>query len=132
MDDGAHSFASARRLSTAADYGRVFRRAARSRDRYFTVLARENTHGAPRLGLAISRKCARRAVDRNRIKRVVRESFRRAAPQLAAVDFVVMGQAGVAAAPNPALFESLARHWPRAAAAASGARGDGGRRSRRG
>ena len=42
-----------------------------------TVLATPNQLTHPRLGLAISRKVARTAVARNRIKRVVREVFRR-------------------------------------------------------
>lgn len=52
----------------------------------------------PRLGLAISKKHARRAVDRNRIKRIAREAFRVRRRSLAAVDIVVLSRAGIAAA----------------------------------
>ena len=56
--------------------GRVFKQALRSRDPLFTVLCRCNNSDLARLGLAISKKHCRRAVGRNRIKRIVRESFR--------------------------------------------------------
>lgn len=42
-----------------------------------------------RLGTAVSKKVRKRAVDRNRIKRIVRESFRLRAPTLPALDVVI-------------------------------------------
>ena len=42
------------------------------------------------MGLAIAKKCARRAVDRNRLKRLVRESFRLERLGLPGLDLVVM------------------------------------------
>jgi len=46
----------------------------------------------PRLGLAISKKVTRLAVDRNRFKRVARETFRVAQPHLDNWGFVVMAR----------------------------------------
>jgi len=85
--------------------------ASKSRDRFFTVLSRENGTDFARLGLAISRKHCRRAIGRNRLKRLVRESFRRHQADLAGLDVVVLGQPGTNRADNRALFDSLARHW---------------------
>jgi ribonuclease P protein component len=39
--------------------------------------------------LAITKRVAPRAVDRNRVKRLVREAFRRRAPELGRVDVVI-------------------------------------------
>ena len=64
------------RLLKPAEFSRVFKKAHRSSDRQLTILAAPNDLDYPRLGLAISKKHAKRAVDRNRIKRIVRESFR--------------------------------------------------------
>ncbi len=49
-----------------------------------------------RLGLAISKKHARRSVDRNRIKRIAREAFRISKHRLPPVDIIVLSRAGVA------------------------------------
>jgi len=60
-----------------------------------------------RLGLAVSRKVSRSAVQRNRIKRLVRESFRKHSPDLPALDIVVMARPGAAECDNPGLSTSI-------------------------
>ena len=65
--------------------------------------------------MAISRKIARSAVVRNRIKRIVRESFRHCQCQLGGMDWVVMGRRDTAQQENAVLFASLQRHWQRIA-----------------
>ena len=70
-----------------------------------------------RLGLAISKKNCRHASGRNRIKRVVRESFRHHKVELTGLDIVVLNQPGCGAASNDSLFDSLARHWEKCSAA---------------
>jgi len=84
-------------------------RAERSSDRFFTVLARPNDKNHARLGLAISRKAARRAVDRNRLKRIAREAFRHA-PPAPAIDLVVFAKPGAAREDRHTLRNSLDRH----------------------
>ena len=66
-----------------------------------------------RLGLAISKKQCRKAVARNRLKRIVRESFRQRQCALAGLDIVVLNQPASAQAANAALHASLERHWQR-------------------
>lgn len=100
-------------MPDAAAYSRVFRDGGKSRDEFFTVLSKANGTDCPRLGLAISKKHCRQATGRNRLKRIVRESFRSIQPELGGVDVVVLGQPGTSHAGNAALFDSLARHWQR-------------------
>lgn len=95
----------------AASFARVFKKATRSRDRWFTVLCRENSLGVARLGLAVSKKHCKKAVARNRIKRIIRESFRAQQDQLEGLDIVVMNQAPASDAANGDLFASLQQHW---------------------
>jgi ribonuclease P protein component len=57
--------------------------------RHFTLFAKPNGLGQARIGIIVSRRVARRAVDRNRAKRLVREAFRRARHRLAGIDVVV-------------------------------------------
>ena len=104
-------FGKENRLLDEAAFGRVFKKATRSRDKLFTVLCRHNEHGVARLGLAISKKNCRRATARNRVKRVIRESFRRQQAGLANLDIVVINRPAAAAANNQQLFASLEGHW---------------------
>ena len=76
---------------------------------------RSNDGVAARLGLAVSKKNCRRAVGRNRLKRIIRESFRRHKEMLEGLDIVVLNQAATHRADNKKLFDSLHRHWSRCA-----------------
>lgn len=77
------------RLLVKADFDRVFADNQRARTDYLMVMARPNQVGHPRLGMVIAKRLLTRAVDRNRVKRCVRESFRQVLPELPACDFVV-------------------------------------------
>jgi ribonuclease P protein component len=106
------------RLSGAEAFGTVFARPTVSRDAYFKVLSRANDQDINRLGMAVSRRVCAKAVGRNRLKRLIRESFRDqqvwAAGQDAGVrDFVVLPSAAAAAISNAELFRSLTQHWRR-------------------
>jgi ribonuclease P protein component len=79
----------------------------------FTVLYKENGAQEARLGLAISKKTCRLAVGRNRLKRIVRESFRHHRHDLKGLDVVVLNQAAATRASNKVLFDSLHKHWQR-------------------
>lgn len=70
------TFPRSSRLLTAADYAQVFKKNERFSDRYWTVLCYSGDDSDAKLGLAIAKKRAKRATDRNRLKRIVRESFR--------------------------------------------------------
>ena len=103
------------RLLTAKDYARVFENPLRSSDNYFTVLARKSNSGDARLGLAVSKKNAKLAVERNRIKRLIRESFRAHKDELYGLDIVVMNRRLTAHQDNRTLALSLSRHWQKMA-----------------
>lgn len=98
----------------------MFKKAARSRDKWFTVLCRKNELETGRLGLAIAKKHCRAAIRRNRIKRIVRESFRQHPALLAGLDIVVINQPAAQDASNRQLFESLERHWQQCAKSGTG------------
>lgn len=61
--------------------------------------------------MAIAKKHCRLAVGRNRLKRVIRESFRQHRLQLAGLDIVVINQPAAHRAANKMLFDSLRGHW---------------------
>lgn len=72
---------------------------------------RDNELGHARLGLAISKRVSKRAVERNRIKRLLRESFRRVRHQLPAVDLMVMAREQAANVPGPQLLAEIDALW---------------------
>ncbi|MGZ8218838.1 ribonuclease P protein component [Methylomagnum sp.] len=111
MDSPGHGFPRTRRLGAAADFQRVFEQPYKSADSRLTVLARTNGKTHPRLGLAISKRQVRKAHDRNRLKRLIRESFRQCQHQLGGVDFVVMARSAALQADHETLFRSLQKHW---------------------
>ncbi|MBE9563459.1 MAG: ribonuclease P protein component, partial [Proteobacteria bacterium] len=62
-----------------------------------------------RLGLAITKKRIKLAVARNRLKRLIRESFRQ--QQIASLDYVVLAKNDANQANNSILLNSLTKHW---------------------
>jgi ribonuclease P protein component len=67
--------------------------------------------GFARLGLSVGARAVGNAVSRNRIKRLVRESFRLHQQDLPSVDIVVNARHGARDGDNAGLRRSLERHW---------------------
>lgn len=80
-------------------------------DADITLLARSNGLDHARLGLAIARKQLPRAVARNRIKRLARESFRQHQRELAGMDVIVMVRRGIGERSNSEIFTQLEALW---------------------
>ncbi|MCX7095492.1 MAG: ribonuclease P protein component [Methylobacter sp.] len=111
MAEEVFSFPPQLRLKKPAEYKKVFAKPVKSSDQYFTLLAIRNDFDHPRLGLAIAKKNIRKAVQRNVIKRTVRENFRIKQHNLGNIDIVVLARREAVDAPLDLLRKSLERHW---------------------
>lgn len=88
------------RLLSAAQFDAAFKQGRRINVGQFTAVIAANTLGHARLGFALSKKHMPHAVDRNRARRLLRERFRLAQPELAAVDLVIMLRGKLPAEPK--------------------------------
>ena len=100
------------RLLNAADYKAVFGDAQlKVSCRHFLVLANRNTRSSARLGLVIAKKNVALAVQRNRIKRQLRNTFRQNSEQLDKLDLVVLARKGADKLNNKELIDTINSLW---------------------
>ena len=109
-----HTFPRQVRLLSSRDFQAVFRNnTSRLSEQSWTLLALKNKFDYARLGMAISKRVLKTAADRNRIKRIVRESFRRNQIDICGFDVVVMCKEDVTEIDNMKLSDSLNGLWMR-------------------
>ena len=87
----AKTFARRHRLTKTDEFSSVFgfRRAIRGRLLTLHYQPRPDGQTEARIGIVVGKKVLRRAVDRNKLKRIIREHFRSLQVDLPAVDLVV-------------------------------------------
>ena len=78
------------RITKPRDYAHIFQQGMNSQGKFWKLIANPSGQANPRLGLAISKKICKRAVDRNLFKRIARETFRQHRDDFDILDFVVM------------------------------------------
>lgn len=121
------SFTRDKRLLHARDYQAVFNAAEfRVSHANLLLLATTNHSGNTRLGLVVAKKNVRSAVARNRIKRVVRETFRRCEENIAGVDIVFLARRGLDRLQPEEQTGLLQQSWRRLAKKVAAARRAGG------
>ena len=104
------------RLLTPGQFQSVFKKPIRFGSRHFTLLIiptnlSDDSTKNNRLGLAIAKKRVKLAVQRNRIKRIIRESFRINQHDLPAIDIVVMVKSGIDQLDNKEINQELSKIW---------------------
>ena len=118
FDSGSNSvslrFTKSLRLLCAADFKPVFDNAPfRASHQYFLILARLNQQTQQRLGLVMAKKHMKLAVERNRMKRLIRESFRLQQQDLAGLDIVVLSRKGMDNLSSSEFTQQLNQQWQR-------------------
>ena len=110
---GTLTFPASLRLRRKTDFDAAYARGRRLGDAYFGVTASPNATGAPRLGMAVAVRLAGNAVARNRLRRVIRESFRLHQRELPPLDLVVSARVAARTATGAVLQASLEALWRR-------------------
>ncbi len=102
------------RLLSAEDYRNVFNDVTcKVSNRHILLLARESTTQHARVGLVVAKKNVRKAVERNRLKRLVRDSFRLHQHNLEPLDIVFLSRPGVSDLDNETITKQLEILWQR-------------------
>ena len=86
------SLARSVRITNAKEFAHVFNKGRHSQSQFWKIVTSGSGCSFSRLGLAISKKEYKRAVDRNHLKRLARETFRLNQDCLGQLDYVVMAK----------------------------------------
>lgn len=100
-----------KRLRRKSDFDATYAKGRRFGNGFFGVTAARNETDVPRLGLAVAVRIAGGGVQRNRIRRIIRESFRLHQYELPAVDLIVSVRDRARGASGAELRESLSALW---------------------
>lgn len=102
------------RLLSAGDYRNVFNDVTcKVSNRHILLLARESKTPHARMGLVVAKKNVRKAVERNRFKRLARESFRLHQQHFEPLDIVVLTRPGLSELDNQTITKQLENLWQR-------------------
>lgn len=101
-----NKFLKSHRLRIKTDIDFVFAKPGRLVTKHFMLLYRDNSLQNARLGMLIAKKKVPKAHDRNRFKRIVRETFR-TRNDLPNVDIIFLAKQGLANVTNSTLRNSL-------------------------
>lgn len=104
-------FSCHQRLRSEADFAAVFQRPRRFSEQNLVALCRHNDIGHARLGISVPKRAIKFASDRNTVKRVIRESFRRRQAQLDSLDIVVVVKIPGSTFTKRGLSECVERLW---------------------
>ncbi|WP_234400271.1 ribonuclease P protein component [Shewanella marina] len=107
----SYTFTRELRLLTPAQFKSVFTNPIKASSAEITLLAIPNEENHPRIGLTVAKRFVKRANQRNRIKRVIRDNFRLHQHDLPPVDIVVLVRNGVLEMENEQLHKLIEKLW---------------------
>ena len=106
-----NSFSYRERLHSARQYQRVFKQANKSSSESLIMLFRKNNVGFPRIGIVAAKRKLKRAVDRNTVKRVIRDSFRLNKSKLPSYDFIIILKKPIQTIRSDKLRKEITAFW---------------------
>jgi len=111
MQVTSYTFTRELRLLTPAQFKSVFTKPIKASSAEITLLAVANCEQHPRLGLTVAKRYVKKAHQRNKIKRIIRDSFRLHQHDLPSVDIVVLVRSGVLDMENAELKKLVEKLW---------------------
>ncbi len=82
------SFPAKFKIKTPRDFRNILSKGTKNHSENFILYAKPNSLGFPRLGVSVGKRASASSVRRNRMKRVLREVFRRNKPAFSSNDVV--------------------------------------------
>ncbi len=113
MSAGDETFPTAARLRKRSEFQAIQQHGRRFPTRDLIILWQEGRTSVTRLGITVSRRVAKQAARRNRIKRWIREAFRRS-PQRHAKpprDLVVIARSSAVRSDDQSIEKQLRMFW---------------------
>lgn len=98
-------------MTTEKDFSRVYRDGRRFEGDFFVFYLLNKEEGKPRIGIVTPKQIGN-AVKRNRVKRIIRESFRKGKNIFDSYDFIVKPKQKAINLNNPVLAERFRRNFP--------------------
>lgn len=125
-DTASHGFPKSVRLRRRADFRRVQSQGRRIPTPHFLLIYLPRPHQGPKLGITVTKKVGT-AVQRNRVKRLVREVFRQHRPQFPdGCELVVIARRGAPTLGYEQVRDELLRAADRLRGALGGAQREAG------
>lgn len=99
------------RLLTPDNFNKVFETPIRASSPCFTLLANNQEQKSSRLGLIVPKKAVKKAVSRNRIKRIIRENFRKNQIKYPPLDIIFIAKSDITTLNNKQISELFLKLW---------------------
>lgn len=104
-------FYTQKKLRIKSQFDSVFSNRKCKNGRLVRVFWRFNECNYPRIGISISKKNINKAVSRNKLKRIIKESFRLNYTHLPAIDIVLVVKRGADSQTTELFFNELNEKW---------------------
>ncbi len=106
-------FSKQQRLTDKSEFKSLFDKSEKATQKHLLALYKPNHLEHARLGIIVGKRVANRAVDRNQIKRVVRESFKAHQEHLKGLDIIVIARQQCDTLDKIKLREGIDKLWER-------------------
>ena len=106
-----YRFKRSRRLLNRPSFEAVFQAKKKRFGGCFVIYSHQNQLNHPRIGIILSKKQVRLACDRNRLRRIIRESFRHHCPDLPNSDFVLVGLHRMQQLTSKEIVQCIEKQW---------------------